>query len=115
VRVGISGYDYKPWRGQTDEFATLLREHDVGFVVADTAGTFPYAETVTSKFVYVRLHGSRQLYTSDYTDDELSGWAHRIERWTRQGLDVYAYFDNDVKVHAPFDAVRLRKLLTNED
>jgi uncharacterized protein YecE (DUF72 family) len=95
----------------TDEFADLLREHDVGFVVADTAGKFPYAETVTSRFVYVRLHGSRQLYTSDYTDDELAVWAARIDRWTAAGLDVYVYFDNDAKVHAPRDAVRLRGLL----
>jgi uncharacterized protein YecE (DUF72 family) len=98
----------------TDEFAGLLREHGIGFVVADTAGKFPYAETVTSNFVYVRLHGSRELYTSDYTDAELTEWAERIERWRREGLDVYVYFDNDAKVHAPRDAVRLRDLLTTE-
>ena len=93
------------------EFAELLREHGVGFVIADTAGKFPYAETVTSKFVYVRLHGSRQLYTSDYTDSELSEWAARIERWRSEGLDVYVYFDNDAKVHAPFDALRLSEMV----
>ena len=95
----------------TDEFADLLREHDIGFVVADTAGKFPYAETVTSRFVYVRLHGSRQLYVSGYTDEELATWAERIEVWRREGLDVYVYFDNDAKVHAPFDAIRLREKL----
>ena len=96
----------------TEEFAEQLRAHDIGFVVADTAGKFPYAETVTSKFVYVRLHGSRVLYSSDYTDDELDSWASRVRRWTSAGLDVYVYFDNDAKVHAPFDAVRLRERLT---
>jgi uncharacterized protein YecE (DUF72 family) len=95
----------------TDEFADQLRARDIGFVVADTAGKFPYAETVTSKFVYVRLHGSRVLYASDYTDEELDAWAARIRRWTSAGLDVYVYFDNDAKVHAPFDAIRLRALL----
>ncbi len=25
--------------------------------------------------------------------------------------DVYVYFDNDAKVHAPFDAMRLREML----
>jgi uncharacterized protein YecE (DUF72 family) len=94
------------------EFADLLHEHGIGFVIADTAGKFPYAETVTSTFVYVRLHGSRQLYTSDYTDSELSEWAGRIERWRSEGLDVYVYFDNDAKVHAPFDALRLREMLS---
>jgi uncharacterized protein YecE (DUF72 family) len=83
--------------------------------VADTAGKFPYAETVTSNFVYVRLHGSRELYTSDYTDAELADWSARIERWTGEGLDVYVYFDNDAKVHAPRDAVRLRERMRNEE
>ncbi|MGQ0713887.1 MAG: DUF72 domain-containing protein [Gemmatimonadaceae bacterium] len=93
----------------TEEFAERLREHGIGFVVADTAGKFPYAETVTSDFVYVRLHGSRELYASGYTDVELATWAERIRRWTAAGLDVYVYFDNDAKVHAPFDALRLRE------
>jgi uncharacterized protein YecE (DUF72 family) len=91
------------------EFYDLLRAHDVGFVVADTAGKYPYAEEVTADFVYVRLHGSRELYVSGYTDAELDAWAHRIARWRSIGRDVYVYFDNDAKVHAPFDALRLRE------
>lgn len=93
-----------------DEFYALLREHGHGFVVADTAGTFPYAEEVTADFVYVRLHGSAQLYASRYTDRELDEWAQRIRAWrvfNHGGRDVYVYFDNDAKVHAPSDARRL--------
>jgi uncharacterized protein YecE (DUF72 family) len=90
-----------------EEFYALLREHACAFVVADTAGKFPYAEEVTADFVYVRLHGSRQLYVSGYTDEELDTWAAKIARWRRSGRDVYVYFDNDAKVHAPFDAMRL--------
>jgi uncharacterized protein YecE (DUF72 family) len=89
------------------EFYDLLREHRMGWVVADTAGKFPYAEEVTADFVYVRLHGSEVLYTSGYRDDELDAWRSKIRRWTRRGLDVYVYFDNDAKVHAPHDALRL--------
>jgi uncharacterized protein YecE (DUF72 family) len=81
----------------------------MAFVVADTAGKFPYAEEVTADFVYVRLHGSRQLYASGYTDEELGEWARRIARWRSESRDVYVYFDNDAKVHAPFDAMRLGK------
>jgi uncharacterized protein YecE (DUF72 family) len=95
----------------TDEFYDLLRAHGVGFVVADTAGKFPYAETVTADFVYVRLHGSTQLYVSGYTDVELRAWARKINRWEAAGLDVYVYFDNDAKVHAPHDARRLMELM----
>jgi uncharacterized protein YecE (DUF72 family) len=65
---------------------------------------------VTADFVYVRLHGSTELYTSRYSDAELDRWAERIARWRdprHGGHDVYVYFDNDAKVHAPSDARRL--------
>jgi uncharacterized protein YecE (DUF72 family) len=93
-----------------EEFYSILREHRVGFVIADSAGKFPLAHEVTADFVYVRLHGSQELYVSGYTDAELDAWAARIRRWrsARGGArDVYVYFDNDAKVHAPFDAERL--------
>jgi len=104
-------------------FVELLRAHEVALVVADTAGTWPYLEDVTADFVYVRLHGDAELYTSGYTAAALDAWAERIRGWTagdsprtehtiagppvRRPRDVYVYFDNDVKVHAPFDAVGL--------
>jgi uncharacterized protein YecE (DUF72 family) len=94
----------------TDEFYDILRAHDCAFVIADTAGKFPYAEEVTADFVYVRLHGSEVLYASGYRDEELDTWAAKIAAWRRgppPGRDVYVYFDNDAKVHAPFDARRL--------
>jgi uncharacterized protein YecE (DUF72 family) len=93
-----------------DEFYAILREHRCAFVIADTAGKFPYAEEVTADFVYVRLHGSRELYASGYTDEELDEWARKIALWRHGGgkeRDVYVYFDNDAKVHAPYDAKRL--------
>jgi uncharacterized protein YecE (DUF72 family) len=91
----------------TSEFYDLLRAHRCALVIADTAGRYPYAEEVTADFVYIRLHGSRELYVSGYTDAELDVWAARIGQWRTQGRDVYVYFDNDAKVHAPFDARRL--------
>jgi uncharacterized protein YecE (DUF72 family) len=89
-----------------DEFYDLLRDAGIALVLADTAGKFPYAEELTADFVYIRLHGSTQLYVSGYSDAELDDWAGRIGRW-RSRRDVYVYFDNDAKVHAPFDARRL--------
>lgn len=88
------------------EFYELLRAHGCGFVIADTAGKFSYAEEVTSDFVYVRLHGRHELYVSGYEGGELDRWAARIEGWAKggRGLDVYVYFDNDALAHAPRDA-----------
>ena len=106
------------------EFFALLREHKIAFVFADTAGKWPYTEDLTADFIYCRLHGAEQLYVSGYSDPELEWWRVRIEHWRRGkqppdarlianvkhkagAREVYAYFDNDAKVHAPFDARRL--------
>ncbi|HWI38243.1 MAG TPA: DUF72 domain-containing protein [Burkholderiales bacterium] len=95
----------------TAEFTRLLRKHDIGLVVADTAGKWPKMFHVTSDFVYVRLHGDVQIYTSGYSDKALDSWARRIRAWDKAGRDVYVYFDNDVKVKAPFDALNLMRKL----
>ena len=99
---------------ETPEFVALLREHDIGLVVADTAGKWPLMTDVTSGFVYMRLHGDEALYVSGYGDAALATWAARIRAWADAGLDVYCYFDNDVKVHAPFDAHALMRRLGAE-
>jgi uncharacterized protein YecE (DUF72 family) len=103
---------------ETPEFVELLRRQNVGLVVADTAGRWPFLKDVTSDFVYVRLHGAEELYVSGYTDPQLEAWAADVRGWmdgssTPDGVgrDVYVYFDNDVKVHAPFDAIRLAELV----
>ncbi|HEX4637874.1 MAG TPA: DUF72 domain-containing protein [Chthoniobacterales bacterium] len=110
------------------DFFELLREHNIGFVIADTAGKFPYAEDITADLVYIRLHGSEKLYVSGYSDRELDWWANRIRHWSRgeqpadaklvlenkidnRPKDVFVYFDNDAKVHAPFDAIKLGERL----
>jgi uncharacterized protein YecE (DUF72 family) len=94
-----------------DRFYDQLRRHRCALVLADTAGIFPYAEELTADFVYVRLHGSRELYRSGYQDRELDSWAARLRCWTAGSTrrDAYVYFDNDANVHAPFDALRLRE------
>ena len=89
----------------------LLRAHGVALVIADTAGKFPYAEVLTADFVYVRLHGSEALYASRYSDVELDHWADRLAAWSAakngRSRDLYVYFDNDARGHAPHDALRL--------
>jgi uncharacterized protein YecE (DUF72 family) len=96
----------------SEEFYDVLRAHGCALVIADTAGKFGYAEVLTADFVYVRLHGSTQLYVSGYDDSELASWAKRVRRWQDRGRrDAYVYFDNDAKVHAPHDARRLAALL----
>jgi uncharacterized protein YecE (DUF72 family) len=93
------------------EFVELLRDHDIGLVTADTAGKWPFMEDQTSDFAYVRLHGAEELYVSGYSDDALDIWAEKCRRWSEDGRDVFVYFDNDVKVHAPYNAICLAEKL----
>jgi uncharacterized protein YecE (DUF72 family) len=88
----------------------VLRRARIAMCVADTAGRWPYLEDVTSDLVYVRLHGNKRLYVSGYGAAALDAWATRVAAWQARGrdvVDVVVYFDNDVKVRAPFDAMNL--------
>jgi uncharacterized protein YecE (DUF72 family) len=95
----------------TTAFTELLREHEIAVVVADTAGRWPHIREMTTDFSYVRLHGDQELYASGYTDQALRGWASTITSRAESGNDVYAYFDNDIKVHSPFDALKLAAMI----
>ncbi len=90
----------------TDEAFDLMRHHDISCVVADSAGRWPRPEVSTSDFVYVRLHGDTELYASGYSVEALDRWAATCHRWA-ETQDVYVYFDNDAKGHAPHDALAL--------
>jgi hypothetical protein len=97
-----------------DDFLSLARKYAIALVVADSVDKWPQMLHVTSDFVYVRLHGDVKTYTSGYSDRALEAWARRIRRWAQDGYDVYVYFDNDVKVRAPFDALNLMRKLRLE-
>jgi uncharacterized protein YecE (DUF72 family) len=88
-------------------FADLARAYGVAVVLAVTAGRFPALDADTSDFAYVRLHGSEELYVSGYAPSELDTWKKLVERRLAKGRDVYVYFDNDARGHAPFDAMAL--------
>ena len=114
----------------TEQFVRLLRKHRAALVVSDSVADWPYAEDVTSDFVYLRLHGTETLYGGQYSDLALDQWATRIRAWhkgrepedaqrissrparQRAGRDVFCYFDNDKKVQAPADACRLMSKLS---
>ena len=108
------------------EYVSLLRENNIALVVADSV-KWPCMMDVTADIVYCRLHGSEKLYPNGYTEDAIDVWARRVIAWSRgeevsdgkrvhsepgpkrDFRDVFVYFDDDVKVRAPFDAMSLSK------
>ncbi|MFC5995700.1 DUF72 domain-containing protein [Pseudonocardia hispaniensis] len=112
------------------ELVELVRERGIALVVADSAGSWPHLEDMTAGHCYVRLHGDAELYTSGYSPAALANWAAKVRAWHAgespvtpftvgppgprlpAGRDVYVYFDNDIKAHAPRDAIALAALLT---
>jgi uncharacterized protein YecE (DUF72 family) len=111
-----------------ETFIEMLRKYHIAFVIADTAGRWPYAEDITSDFVYMRLHGDAELYRSGYSKEAIEHWYKRIKSWSQgsqprdakliakraklhSSLDVFCYFDNTDKLWAPQDARQLSTLL----
>jgi uncharacterized protein YecE (DUF72 family) len=94
------------------EILEVLTAHAVALCLYEFAGQAAPLE-VTADFVYIRLHGPDGPYQGSYTDAALQTWAKRIRGWTKDGLDVYCYFDNDDRAFAPQNALRLREILTS--
>lgn len=88
----------------------ILRRRGCGFVISDHHHA-PAPGLVTADFAYWRGHGPGGRYHGSYPDAALEELARDIESWRAAGLDVFAYFDNDVKCAAPRDALRLKALL----
>ncbi len=101
-------------------FIALLRRHGIALVCADTVD-WPLLMDLTADFVYCRLHGSGELYRSRYSEAALRRWAERARAWSEgrpmadgdfagrtQGRarkrDVFLFFDNTDKLHAPDNA-----------
>lgn len=111
---------------RTPAFIDMLRDHNVALVCADTV-KWPRLMDLTSDFVYCRLHGQTELYRSQYSDDDLTRWAGRVRAWSggrpmRDGdfagdpgrdmpRDVFLFFDNTDKLHAPDNARHLMDML----
>jgi len=91
-----------------DQVFGILSEFKIAPCMADTAGRYPSFEAISADFVYIRLHGSRKLYASEYSEEELRTWAGKVDVWNR---DAFIYFDNDFEGHAVNNAKRLKEIL----
>jgi uncharacterized protein YecE (DUF72 family) len=101
-------FRHPSWLGpQVDE---LLKRYRVAKVSISSLA-MPMQLEATTNFVYLRFHGLSGGSAHDYSDQELEPWAEHLRRCARQGLNGFAYFNNDVNTRAPDNARRLMQMV----
>jgi uncharacterized protein YecE (DUF72 family) len=93
-----------------DETFDVLRKHSASHVHLSSMA-MPMDLTTTADFLYVRFHGLQGGFAHDYTREELAPWARHCRDALRDGLEVYAYFNNDANTRAPGNAKMLREMI----
>ncbi|OGR28440.1 MAG: hypothetical protein A2139_06580 [Desulfobacca sp. RBG_16_60_12] len=93
-----------------DRALDLLSAHGAAFCIYELAGYLTPQE-VTADFVYIRLHGPCGPYQGRYDDRTLTAWAEAMAAWSRQGREVFCYFDNDEAGFAAHNAWQLQDML----
>ncbi len=88
----------------------LMRKHQIALCLGDVENNST-SIPLTADFIYIRLHGPEEKYASSYSDSALQEWAQQVMTWSRQGKEVYVYFDNDIHSYAAFNAQTLQQLV----
>lgn len=89
-----------------DVYQIFKKQKNISLCLADSP-QWPFKEIITGDFVYIRMHGGKILYTSNYSEKELKVWAGKIKKYLKQKLDVYVYFNNDAMGYAIENAKEL--------
>lgn len=95
-----------------DDVFEVLKRHGAALCIHDLLADHPWE--LTTGWTYVRFHGIdalRNPYQGRYGPERLEPVAERMAAWLADGVDVYAYFNNDWRGHAPTDAAWLRGCL----
>ena len=90
-----------------DDIYEILQDRNIALCFYDMQ-QYQSPQVITADFIYMRLHGpEKEAYKGSYDGRTLSGYAKDINKWNKDGKDVYCYFDNDQKSKAPHDAAAL--------
>lgn len=101
----------------SEQIYKIARKHNAAIVLSDSPikkdgrRTWPYHQVETADFFYLRFHGSKRLYASSYTDEELSKYAHLVKGKLKRNLSIFCYFNNDAEGWATENADRLKQLV----
>jgi uncharacterized protein YecE (DUF72 family) len=104
-------FEFRDRSWLTDEVFDILREHSAALCFHDLLTDHP--RVVTAPFVYERFHGGD--YTQSYSHQALTAIARRVSEHAAEGLDVYAYFNNDAQGNAVKNARDVIRYLGRSD
>ncbi len=113
LKKGPAVYHSFEFRNKTwfrKETYELLKNYNMNLCVADSP-SFPYTEEITSSFVYLRFHGGKTLYGSEYSEEELKAWVQKAKTWLKKTEALFAFFNNDYKGFAVKNALKFKELL----
>ena len=88
-----------------------MEQYNIAFTISQHGVGWPYAEHVTAKDVYLRFHGPKKLFASPYPNAMLADYAKKIKEWSREGHNVWAYFNNDWYAYAVDNAKTLKGMV----
>jgi uncharacterized protein YecE (DUF72 family) len=109
--VGVkSVFEFRDRSWLSEDVYNLLKDKGIALCIYDMPG-FTSPAVLTSGFTYIRFHGTGTLYGGRYTEGELKGWAERVKGYIKEGIDVYAYFNNDAQGNAVINARELRGMV----
>jgi len=91
----------------------ILRENNWALTIISHPD-LPFIPALTADFTYLRFHGKEALYSSEYSESKLKEFAKMITDWLKTGVDVYAYFNNDLSGFAPKNALTLSNFLSDK-
>jgi uncharacterized protein YecE (DUF72 family) len=94
-----------------DDSLTLMSKYNIGLVISQSGKVFPYSEMVTAKNIYIRFHGPKELYASQYSTQMLASYANKFASWIDEGHLIWAFFNNDIHGYAFADAKRLKEMM----
>ena len=95
-----------------DDVFEVLARHGAALCLHDLLSNHP--QVLTTNWTYLRFHGPHALehpYAGRYTGRRLHRVADRVGGWLGDGVDVYAYFNNDIGGAGFADACWLRSRL----
>lgn len=99
--------EFRDNRWLYDEVYEVLKRHNAALCIHDMIRDHP--RPTTTNWVYLRFHGHH--YGGNYSRKFLVEWAEQIQQYRSKGLDVFAYFNNDLHGHAIKNAADLRRFV----